>query len=96
MGSEGDVLPDHVGIPMGENLENPAYFMVEIHYDNPRFDQDVSDNSGIRIVYTDKLRQYDSYTVAIFEFFTMLHAIPPLQEDFMTIGRCNSECSKLV
>lgn len=96
MGSEGDTFPEHVGFPMGEDLENPSYYILEMHYDNPRFDQDISDNSGLRIFYTDKLREFDLGTLAIFEYVSMLHAIPPQQKDFKSVGRCNSYCTETV
>ena len=56
MGSEGETLPDHVGIPLGEEHGGATYFMLETHYDNPTRHQNVVDHSGLRIFYTDKLR----------------------------------------
>ena len=57
MGSEGETLPDHVGIPLGEEHGGATYFMLETHYDNPARHQNVVDHSGLRIFYTDKLRE---------------------------------------
>lgn len=31
----GEMLPEHVGIPLGEEHGGASYFMLEIHYDNP-------------------------------------------------------------
>lgn len=31
----GEMYPDHVGIPMGEEHGGATYFMLEIHYNNP-------------------------------------------------------------
>ena len=56
VGSEGETLPDHVGIPLGEEHGGATYFMLETHYDNPTRHQNVVDHSGLRIFYTDKLR----------------------------------------
>lgn len=35
VGSEGETLPGHVGIPLGEEFGGGTYFMLETHYDNP-------------------------------------------------------------
>ena len=56
VGSSGERLPDHVGMPLGEAHGGATYFMLETHYDNPGIDPDLVDKSGLRIYYTDKLR----------------------------------------
>lgn len=48
VGSEGELLPDHVGIPLGEHSGGADYFMLETHYDNPAMHSDISDHSGLR------------------------------------------------
>ena len=35
VGSEGDMLPENIGLPLGNNDGRPTYFMMETHYDNP-------------------------------------------------------------
>lgn len=35
IGSSGQFLPEHVGIPMGGS-SGVKYYMLEIHYDNPK------------------------------------------------------------
>ena len=46
MGSEGETLPDHVGMPLGEEYGGATYFMLETHYDNPAMHKDILDSSG--------------------------------------------------
>ena len=36
VGSDGDMLPENVGMPMGNENGHPTYFMMETHYDNPQ------------------------------------------------------------
>ncbi|XP_037069421.1 DBH-like monooxygenase protein 1, partial [Pollicipes pollicipes] len=36
VGGEGDMLPDHVGAPLGHEHGGFTFFMLEFHYDNPR------------------------------------------------------------
>ena len=69
VGSEGETLPDHVGIPLGEEHGGATYFMLETHYDNPARHQNVVDHSGLRIFYTDQLREEP-------QKHTSLHDVP--------------------
>jgi hypothetical protein len=46
VGSEGEILPEHVGMPLGEGFGGATYFMLETHYDNPAFHKDLTDTSG--------------------------------------------------
>ena len=48
IGSSGETLPDHVGMPIGEDYGGATYFMLETHYDNPSIDKDIVDTSGIK------------------------------------------------
>ena len=49
------ILPDHVGIPIGETSEE-EYFLLEVHYDNPTIDSGVQYETGVTIYYTRELR----------------------------------------
>ena len=46
VGSEGEILPGHVGMPLGEGFGGATYFMLETHYDNPAYHKDLVDTSG--------------------------------------------------
>ncbi len=96
MGSEGDILPDHVGIPFVQDPLNPAYYVLQIHYDNPTLTQNVLDNSGLQLFYTDKLREFDASILAFGEMYKMTHVIPPGQKAFPTLSRCAVECTQRV
>ena len=65
VGSDGEILPEHTGMPLGESYGGADYFMLETHYDNPAFQAPLIDNSGIRIRYTSELRQYDTGMILI-------------------------------
>jgi len=94
IGSTGETLPNHVGMPIGEKFGGATYFMLETHYDNPSIEQNL-DTSGIRILYTDKLRQYDTGMMLIGTEVNFLHMIPPLQNSFLSLGRCTSDCTSI-
>ena len=52
--------------------------------------------AGIRILYTDKLRQYDTAMLLVGSEVNFLHMMPPKQQAFKTLGRCTSDCTKEV
>jgi hypothetical protein len=83
-------------MPMGEDFGGATYFMLETHYDNPAIHQDIVDLSGLRILYTDQIRQYDTAMLLVGSEVNFLHMIPPGQTSFTTVGRCTSECTSNV
>ena len=85
-----------MGIPLGENFGGATYFMLETHYDNPAMHQDLVDNSGIRIYYTDRIREHDTGMLLVGTEVNFLHLVPPLQNAFTTVGRCMSQCTRQV
>jgi len=94
VGSEGERLPDHTGMPLGEQYGGATYFMLETHYDNPAYHAPLVDNSGLRIKYTDQLRTYDTGMLLVGSEVNFLQFIPPRQDLFTSIGHCTSECTK--
>ncbi|XP_064097931.1 MOXD1 homolog 1-like isoform X2 [Macrobrachium nipponense] len=95
VGSEGEMYPEHVGFPIGENHGGSSYFLMEMHYDNANLRQDVVDNSGLRIFYTEKVRKYDAANVALGHNVSPRMIIPPGQT-WLTVGHCVSECTEML
>ncbi|ODM90062.1 hypothetical protein Ocin01_16621, partial [Orchesella cincta] len=96
VGSEGEMLPDHVGSPLGEEHGGATYFMVEMHYENPGH-LTTTDSSGIRVFYTDQLRQYDGGVMLVGYRHSPFLLIPPNQNQFLIHGVCGAECtSKMI
>ncbi|XP_054267311.1 MOXD1 homolog 1-like [Macrosteles quadrilineatus] len=89
--SNGEFLPDHVGIPIGENRRS-TFFMLEIHYDNPTLKK-VVDSSGLRVFYTDKLRANDGAILVTGIIISPLQVIPPYQTNYKTAGYCDFHCT---
>lgn len=90
VGGEPMVFPDHVGLPL--EAEPRKYYMLEIHYDNPAYDNNVMDESGFRIYYTPELREYDAGTFMIGSAVSPRVFIPPLQKEFTVVGHTSYEC----
>ncbi|CAB3253214.1 unnamed protein product [Arctia plantaginis] len=91
IGSQGEFLPENVGIPLGER-GGVSYYMLEVHYDNQAL-HNVLDNSGIRIHYTSALRQHDAALLGAGIGVSALHVIPPKQKQYRTVGICSPECT---
>lgn len=92
IGSQGEFLPENVGIPLGEP-GGVSYYMLEVHYDNQEL-HNVLDNSGIRIHYTSVLRTHDAALLGAGIGVSALHVIPPKQKQYKTVGICSTECTQ--
>ncbi|CAL8126017.1 unnamed protein product [Orchesella dallaii] len=94
VGSEGEMLPSHVGSPLGQEHGGATYFMTETHYENLGHEA-TTDSSGIRIFYTDELRQYEGGVMLIgHQGHSPFLLIPPKQDNFVVNGLCGSECTE--
>ncbi|CAD5114492.1 DgyrCDS3617 [Dimorphilus gyrociliatus] len=91
VGGQRYVVPDEVGFPIGRD-EDPSYIRFEMHYDNPGLKENIVDNSGFRLFYTDKLRKYDTSVLEVGHKVTRFQIVPPNVQDFVTFGKCPSEC----
>ncbi|CAD7088046.1 unnamed protein product [Hermetia illucens] len=91
VGSSGQFLPQHVGIPIG-GTNGPKYYMLEIHYDNPKA-QKIVDNSGFRIHYTRHLRKNDAGMMISGVSVSDTQLIPPGQKLYRNIGICGQSCT---
>ena len=94
VGSDGERLPEHTGMPLGEYWGGATYFMLETHYDNPAMHYPLRDSSGIKIYYTDELRQYDTGMLLVGSEVNFLQFIPPEQDLFTSLGHCSAECTQ--
>ncbi|KAM7367921.1 hypothetical protein PAMP_014186 [Pampus punctatissimus] len=83
-------FPEEVGVPVGDNGD--MYYRLEIHYNNPTKEKGRTDNSGLRLYYTDQLRQYDvgTLTTGFKPFDEINYKIPPGANEFHTYGVCNT------
>ena len=96
MGGWGEVLPEHAGMPIGEEYGGATYFLLETHYDNPGLEAGILDSSGMRFHYTDVLRRYDTGILLVGSDAGLQIPIPPHQERHEHVGRCNSQCTEAV
>ncbi|XP_050714988.1 uncharacterized protein LOC126997820 [Eriocheir sinensis] len=94
IGGDGEMFPDHAGFPIGEEHGGATYFMMEMHYDNPNLRQGVVDSSGVRIYYTENLREYDAGNLIIGHKVGPVHVIPPGQPTFVSTGFCDTTCTQ--
>ncbi|XP_059175988.1 DBH-like monooxygenase protein 1 [Physella acuta] len=84
-------FPDNAGYSLGAP-NDPVYFRLETHYNNPDMRSDFVDNSGIRIFLTKQLRQYDAGQIMTGHTVDPYLLIPPYEKSFITSGYCLTEC----
>uniref|UniRef100_B4MQU2 GK21375 n=2 Tax=Drosophila willistoni TaxID=7260 RepID=B4MQU2_DROWI len=94
IGSTGQFLPQHAGIPIGGS-SGATYYMLEIHYDNPN-DIHAIDHSGFRIHYTQHLRPNDAGIFISGVSVSDTQLIPPHQKLFRNVGICGPACSSVM
>ncbi|XP_030383547.1 MOXD1 homolog 1 [Scaptodrosophila lebanonensis] len=94
IGSTGQFLPPHVGIPMG-GQSGAKYYMLEVHYDNPNGLHAV-DHSGFRIHYTHHLRPNDAGIMISGVSVSDTQLIPPGQKLYRNVGICGPSCSNVM
>lgn len=93
-GSQGEWLPEHVGLPIAEHQEG-SYYMLEVHYNN-RLGREVVDSSGVRLHLTPNVRKMEAGILVAGIAISPLHMIPPLQKEYATAGYCTPGCTNKV
>ena len=58
-------LPEKMGMPIGPSAQDatdpfPQYVVMQTHYNNPNFVQNIVDSSGIRLHYTAQIRAHEA------------------------------------
>ncbi|ROT85645.1 dopamine beta hydroxylase [Penaeus vannamei] len=94
IGSEGEMLPDNVGFPLGEDHGGSTYLLFQTHYDNARYARDIAVEWGMKIYYTDKIREKDAGNLAVGHSIVFSLTVPPRRSDWVTAGHCSSDCTR--
>lgn len=86
VGGQGQLLPPHVGLPLGgASAQNQNPFVVlQVHYYNPQLHTDVVDNSGVRVHFTTQLRPQEAGYLVLNGGAAALQRppLPPGQADY--------------
>ncbi|XP_062573141.1 DBH-like monooxygenase protein 1 homolog [Saccostrea cucullata] len=94
IGAGSFIWPENAGMSLGAEGD-PTFFVMETHYSNPDLRDDILDNSGIRIFYTNQLRQYEAGVMETGMEITLTQFIPPHETKFLSEGICSPECLKM-
>ncbi|KAK2584480.1 hypothetical protein KPH14_006855 [Odynerus spinipes] len=96
LGSEGFNYPPEAGYALDPD-NGSRYYMLATHYINPQqLDTDnsvISDSSGLRLYYTDRLRLHDAGILSVGIDPNWRHIIPPGQPEVVSEGHCIAECT---
>ncbi|XP_045400335.1 DBH-like monooxygenase protein 1 isoform X2 [Lemur catta] len=88
---KGFSYPPHVGLSLGTPLD-PHYVLLEVHYDNPTYEEGLIDNSGLRLFHTTDIRTHDAGVIEAGLWVSLFHTIPPGMPEFRSEGHCALEC----
>lgn len=89
----GENYPKHVGVPIAEDPN--TFYKLEVHFDNPAM-KSVVGTSGLRMHYTDRLREHEGAILVTGVALSPLHIIPPEQQEYRSAGYCSIGCTKKV
>lgn len=87
------IFPENVGFPIGENGQS-QYYMMEVHYDNPKELKGVTFDTGVRTYYTPNLREEDAGIMILGHITNPSLLVPPQTSDLIVAGHLSPECSK--
>ncbi|XP_063608834.1 DBH-like monooxygenase protein 1 [Penaeus indicus] len=90
----GELLPDHVGYPLGERHGGATYVLFQTHYDNKPLHRDLTVEWGMDIYYTDKLRKYDAGNIGLGHALLFSLVVPPRLPYWKVAGHCDSACTQ--
>lgn len=93
VGSKGEFLPGHVGLPIAEKPN--TYYMLEVHFDNPNM-KNSAGTTGLKVHYTRQLRRHSAGIMVSGVTVSPLHVIPPKQPEYKSAGLCSGECTSAV
>ena len=86
VGMPDQYLPEVAGLPLKK------YVLLEMHYENLALQEDVQDGSGLRITFTNQLRQYDFGYILTGSDIGDTMDLEPGQPDVVRVGFCPTEC----
>ncbi|CAM9374178.1 unnamed protein product [Discosporangium mesarthrocarpum] len=94
----GQAMPDEAGFRFGFDRENDFKSIgVETHYDNPTAIEGLLDSSGVRVFWTENLRQYDAGVMQLGDPFVLLSTEPepglPMGKSMYSFS-CPSSCTE--
>ncbi|KAI8484838.1 DBH-like monooxygenase protein 1 [Branchiostoma belcheri] len=91
VGGEGIYYPEKAGLSVG-GPDDPTFFLMETHYNNPQHKTGIVDRSGLRVLYTSELRQHDLGFMQLGMEVARTLIIPPGSQAFVTVGTCYPDC----
>jgi len=71
------------------------YYMMEVHYDNPKELKEVKMTTGMEIYYTNNTREYDASYLLVGSEVKFTQMIPPNSIGFINTAHCGSDCTSI-
>lgn len=84
--------PENAGLSFGAE-NDPNFFLMEMHYDNPKRLNGLVDESGLRLYMTTELRPMEAGILTVGSTTSKSQLIiPPKQTSFVNTGFCSGTC----
>ncbi|CAG7823934.1 unnamed protein product, partial [Allacma fusca] len=93
VGADPLYLPENFGIPLNEN-GLPEYFLLEVHYDNPKMLSNLNYETGIIAYTTTDIREHDAGILRVGHITSASLMIPPGTSNYVITGHCSGICTQ--
>ena len=91
------VLPDNVAFGMGPTSSNRLQsFMINMHYNNPKLIENVTDSSALRVYYSSTPREHELGILSMGDPLSNLQGTPMPEGYSQYDFECSSQCSSVV
>ncbi|KAL3871758.1 hypothetical protein ACJMK2_039736 [Sinanodonta woodiana] len=91
IGGKSFYYPEHLGVSVGAP-DDPDFYIMETHYDNPLQKSGMIDDSGMRMTMTKNLRPNEADIMVLGHVENWSQITPPFESAFFTRGYCPSQC----
>lgn len=93
IGSEGEMLPQYVGMPLRHEHGGATYLMFQSHYDNYRLERNVTVDWAMKIHHTTQLRPWDASVLGLGHSLLFSLTVPPRTPEWLVAAHCSSACT---
>ncbi|CAG7826683.1 unnamed protein product [Allacma fusca] len=93
VGGDPLILPENIGIPLNE-FGLPEYFLLEVHYDNPKKLVDLHYSTGVEVYTTPRLRKHEAGIIRMGYETDIGLMIPPNSSNYIIAGHCSGTCTE--
>ena len=75
------------------NEDGQEFYLLDMHFDNPKLVAGVHYETGVELFTTSKLREHEGGVATVAHAINPSNLIPPNVTNFVIAGHCSSACT---